>query len=347
MKDAQNKKTGYVSHTAPFGGGGGGPAWGSAYVIMPWAYFCYYGDTILLEQHYPGMKKWVEYLTTRTDENGIIVREEPDGWCLGDWCTPQKIELPESLVNTAYYYHCAELLSKIASVLGKTEDVHQFNQLMRSIKSNFNKAFFNPATNQYWEGRQGVNVFPLAFGLVDEEKRQAVFNVLLSHLESIDYHFDTGILATPLLLKVLSDFRRTDVAYRIMNQRSFPGFHYLLDNRHTCLWENWKGGGSRNHPMFGSVVAWFYNTLAGIRIDESYTGMSHFIIEPQPVEDLSFCNCSYESLHGIIRSEWSQTPEIFNLTIEIPANTTATVCLPFGNQWQTISSGIYNFTVNK
>ena len=31
IADAQNHMTGYVPHTAPFGGGGGGPAWGSAY----------------------------------------------------------------------------------------------------------------------------------------------------------------------------------------------------------------------------------------------------------------------------------------------------------------------------
>ena len=83
MEDARNRKSGYVPHTAPFGGGGGGPAWGSAYVIMPWAYYCYYGDTVLLNCHYEGMKQWVAYLGTRTDTRGIIVREEPNGWCLG------------------------------------------------------------------------------------------------------------------------------------------------------------------------------------------------------------------------------------------------------------------------
>lgn len=50
---------------------------------MPWAYYCYYGDTVLLNRHYEGMKQWVAYLGTRTDARGIIVREEPDGWCLG------------------------------------------------------------------------------------------------------------------------------------------------------------------------------------------------------------------------------------------------------------------------
>ena len=103
---------------------------GIAYVIMPWAYYCYYGDTVLLNRHYEGMKQWVAYLGTRTDARGIIVREEPDGWCLGDWCAPgKKMELPEPLVNTAYYYHSADLMSKVAAVLGKEEDRLHFDRL--------------------------------------------------------------------------------------------------------------------------------------------------------------------------------------------------------------------------
>ena len=141
-----------------FGGGGGGPAWGSAYVIMPWAYYCYYGDTVLLNRHYEGMKQWVAYLGTRTDARGIIVREEPDGWCLGDWCAPgKKMELPEPLVNTAYYYHSADLMSKVAAVLGKEEDRLHFDRLCTRIRQDFNTVFFNPSTHHYWEGRQGAD----------------------------------------------------------------------------------------------------------------------------------------------------------------------------------------------
>jgi len=114
--DARNKKTGFVTHSAPFGGGGGGPAWGSAYVIMPWLYFSFYNDTTILKQHYLGMKQWVEYLKTRTNETGLITKEEPGGWCLGDWCTPTKIQLPEPLVNTAYFYYVTDLMTKVAGI---------------------------------------------------------------------------------------------------------------------------------------------------------------------------------------------------------------------------------------
>ncbi|MRG44785.1 Bacterial alpha-L-rhamnosidase [Chitinophaga sp. SYP-B3965] len=329
MNDARNKKTGFVTHTAPFGGGGGGPAWGSAYVIMPWAYFSYYGDSTILARHYAGMKQWVEYLETRTDKGGLVTREEPNGWCLGDWCTPASIKIPEHFVNTAYFYHVTNIMSKVALVLGKNEDHVKFANLAKGIKVNFNKAYYNASENRYWEGRQGANVFALAFGLVPEENYNLVFNALLAQLKDLNYHFDTGILGTPLLLKVLSHNDRDDIAYQIMNQKDFPGFGYLLDAKNSTLWETWKGGGSRCHPMFGSVVEWFYSGIGGIKVDPKSAGMQHFIVEPKPIGDLSFCKSSF----GKIRSEWERTPEgKLRILIEVPENASATYVLPLNKQ---------------
>ena len=117
MDDARNHRIGYVPHTVPFGGGGWS-TWGSAYVIMPWEYYRCYGDKNVLKTHYDGMKQWVEYLGTRCDSAGIVVREEPRGWCLGDWALSEKIKLSPELVNTCYYFHVTDLMARIAAVLG-------------------------------------------------------------------------------------------------------------------------------------------------------------------------------------------------------------------------------------
>ena len=333
MEDARNKKTGFVTHTAPFGGGGGGPAWGSAYVIMPWAYFSYYGDSTILARHYAGMKQWVAYLETRTDKDGLVTREEPDGWCLGDWCTPAKVEIPPAFVNTAYFYYVTDIMSKVALVLGEKEDYLRFTNLAAVIKVNFNKAWYNASEKRYWEGRQGANVFALAFGLVPEGDYRLVFNSLLNQLKNINYHFDTGILGTPLLLKVLSQNNRDDIAYQVMNQKDFPGFGYLLDDKNSTLWETWNGKGSRCHPMFGSVVEWFYSNIGGIKADPKSAGMKHFIVEPKPAGDLSFCRSSYNSSFGKIRSEWERMPDgKLRILIEVPSNATATFVLPLNKQ---------------
>ena len=343
MDDARNKKTGFVTHTAPFGGGGGGPAWGSAYVIMPWSYFSYYGDTTILTEHYAGMKHWVEYLQTRTNKEGLINREEPNGWCLGDWCTPTNVEIPAEFVNTAYFYYVTDIMSRVAKIMGKSDDYSKFSLLAKEIKSNFNKAYFNTTKQSYWEGRQSADAFALAFGLVPEGNYKQVFNSLLSHLEKISYHFDTGILGTPLLIKVLSENNRDDVAYKIMNQKAFPGFGYLLNPKNSTLWETWDGQGSKSHPMFGSVIEWFYYGLGGIKIDNKAIGMKHFKIEPKFVEDLNFCKTSYNSQFGKIRSEWKRSAGgKVTVVIEIPHNTSATFIHPGGKSTQ-FTSGIHQF----
>lgn len=359
ISDASNKNTGYVPHTAPFGGGGGGPAWGSAYVIIPWNYFCHYGDTTLLEEHYYGMKHWIEYLSTRTDDKGIVVREEPNGWCLGEWSTPHNvIEIPASLVNTAYFYHVTCIMANIANFLNKKEDEDEFHILARTIKKNFNIAFYNEVTHHYWEGKQGADVFALAFGLVPDSNREKVFTALLKHLEKINYHFDTGILATPLLLQVLTENGRADLAYKIMNQRDFPSYGYLADKKNNTLWETWNGDGNDEgcghcHPMFGSVVAWFYNSLAGIKPDLSNPGMKHFYVEPVIVTSLKYCKATYDSLYGRICSNWKIDENgNLNLQVEIPTNTSATVTIPDWGSGMVMESGrpvgeISNIVMNK
>jgi alpha-L-rhamnosidase len=329
MDDARNKKTGYVPHSAPFGGGGGGPAWGSSYVIVPWLFYQYYGDKSVLIKHYSGMKQWVDYLGTRTNENGIVVREEPNGWCLGDWATPNKIEIPEPLVNTSFYFHCTDIMSKVALLLEKDKDKLYFDNLKRKIKSSFNNEYFNENENRYWTSYQGADVFPLSFGMVPDEKKEIVFQTLTDQVKKNKEHLDTGILATPLLLEVLTDMGREDLAFTIMNQRDYPGFgHYILGKGATTLWENWDGKNSHSHPMYGSVIRWFYKALAGINPDPKEPGFKHILIKPVPCGDLTYVKADYNSLYGLIKSEWKIENNNFQLDIEIPPNTSATVHIP-------------------
>ena len=340
MEDARNHKTGYVPHTVPFGGGGGGPAWGSGYVIMPWAYYRFYGDKSLLENHYEGMKQWVTYLGTRCDSAGIVVREEPKGWCLGDWATPEKIKLSPELVNSCYYFHVTMLMSKIAATLGKLQDQKYFENLAESIRNHINRRFYNREQACYLDGKQGANIFPLAFGIVRDRDRARVFATVLKLLEEQKYHFDTGILATPLLLKVLTENGRPDLAYTLMNQKDFPGYgNYILGKDATTLWENWDGASSHSHPMYGSVIAWFFTSLAGIAPDPAHPGKPCFVIAPFVNNELTYANASYHSVYGWIASCWKKNADALDMEIEIPVNSSALVHFPCGDPKQVTESG--------
>ncbi len=340
MEDARNHITGYVPHTVPFGGGGGGPAWGSAFVIMPWAYYLSYGDRNVLLSHYAGMAQWVEYLGTRCDSLGIVVREEPRGWCLGDWATPEKIKLSPELVNTCYYFHVTDLMSKVAGVLGKSDDQKKFVHLAERIRANINRRFYSSETSEYLDGKQGANIFPLAFGIVPEKVKQRVFENVLKKLQQTRYHFDTGILATPLLLKVLTENGRADLAYTVMNQRDFPSYgDYIIGKHATTLWENWDGASSHSHPMYGSVIAWFFNSLAGISTNETGAGWQNIVINPFTDNELTFAKASYQSINGMVLSSWKKENDDLILEVEVPVNSSATIHFPCAKPEQVQENG--------
>jgi len=76
------------------------------------------------------------------------------------------------------------------------------------------------------------------------------------------------------VLNALLENGRADVAYRIVSQKDLPGWGWWIEQGATTLWEEWRGGASRFHIMYGDVSAWFYKALAGIRPWRMHPGSS-------------------------------------------------------------------------
>lgn len=328
ISDGQNKETGYVPNTVPYQGGGGGTPWGSAYVIVSWYMYLYYGDVQILEKHYSGMKKWLNYLKQQVGPDGILIENG-----LGEWVPPEVTKIPPSFVSTAYYFHNLKLMAGIAEVLNKNSDSSHFKKLAEKTRKAFNKKYFHPELKSYSIGRQGANVFPLGFGMVPSELEKDVFQTLVHHIETdIKGHFDTGMMGTPLLLQVLTKYGRTDLAFTLMSQWDYPGFGYQTGKGATTIWETWKGDASHSHPMFGSVCQWFYNSLGGINPDPEHPGFRHIVIRPEAVANLKNTEVVYTSVYGKIKSSWELTGEDMILNVTIPPNTNATVIIPAKDQ---------------
>ncbi len=335
IRDAQNHQTGYVPNTTPYQDGGGGTAWGSAYIIIPWYMYLYYGDTRLLAAHYEGMKHWIDYMKNQLDKNGILINQG-----LGEWVPPGLVEIPADFVNSCYYFHCCRLMTEISKVLDKESDQLQFKNMAEKAKKDINNAWFDKKNHTYSVGKQGSNVFPLGFGITGGKDADGVFENLLNRvLKENKAHFDTGILGTPLLLDVLTNFGRIDVAYTLMNQRDYPSFGHMIEKGATTIWETWLGDASHSHPMFGSVCAWYYRSLGGISPDPENPGFRNTIIKPIPVSALSYVNCSYPSVYGTIRSDWKLKDGDYVLEVAIPANSTATVYVLAENEKKITENG--------
>ena len=197
IADAQNQETGFVPHTAPFGGGGGGQPWGSALVVVPWLMHRFYGDRRVLANHYDAMKHWLRYYAACRNENGVVTREEPESWFLGEWCTPSgtQPEIPAEYVNTCYLGYNALLMRDISRTLGNQEDAEFYAELHASVAETINREYFDPTTGNYSIGCEGANEFALMFDLVPEGRRSQVAGNIAANVARNGHHLDTGYSA--------------------------------------------------------------------------------------------------------------------------------------------------------
>jgi alpha-L-rhamnosidase len=293
----------------------------------------YYGNRRLMAEQYEATRRWIALLRSRA-QDGILDNGISDHESLA----PK----PRALTGTAFYYYNLELFAHLAGVLGKKADAEEAEAEAARIKDAFNQKFLDQPTGHYDFASQACEAFPLYFGLVPAGERAKALDVLTGDIAAHDGHLTTGIYGTKYMLNVLTDSGKAEVAYNIVNQKTFPGWGYMLENGATTLWEHWAGSDntySLNHPMFGSVSEWFYKTPGGIRPAPDAVGFDKIIIKPQPVGDLKWVKCSYDSIRGKIVSSWKKTDGKFTLRVEIPPNASATLYVPTDDVGSMTESG--------
>ncbi len=303
-----------------------GVEWSSTYIIMLWQYYLWYGDKKILEEHYETMVRYMEFLKSISVDCIL-----PKGW-IGDWGSlvdGWKEGEPES-VPTAFYFYNAFLLEKIAGILNRQDDRQDFKQLATQIGEAYNKKYFDAATANYNDGSQMANAFPLYLGLVPKQFEQKVLQNLTNDIEKHDYHLTTGVLGTKYMPEVLAKFGRADMAWKIINQKTYPSWNKMME-KYTTMCEFWTLKQSKNHVMMGSIDAWFYKYIAGIRPDENHPAFSEFIINPTLLDGLNHAEATTETVRGKISSSWNLENDQFSLEVEVPFNSVANVFIP-GNE---------------
>ncbi|HOU09850.1 MAG TPA: family 78 glycoside hydrolase catalytic domain [Clostridiales bacterium] len=275
IADCQDPETGHVQHTAPLMGGGGGPGgWGGAVVEVPWRYYRQYGDKDVLKDFFPRMLKYLDYLESRS-EDGLVIREEEGGWCLGDWCTPSPMKLPEPFVNTYFYIKYLRAVSEAAGILGARPDGDLLEERAARCCRALTNAYFSPHTHSFIGGVQGADAFGLDIGLGDEH----TFLNLARKYAGLGM-FDTGIFGTKILIRVLFDMGAPELAASLLAGDKKVSYGRMRAAGATTLWENWNGEGSHSHPMFGAPSVFLFSRLLGIRQKEGSCGWEHAVVLP-------------------------------------------------------------------
>ena len=306
------------------------PAWKSSYPLFVWFVYQYHGDRRVLEEHYEGLKKLVEFLRVKAVDNviseglGDHMEPQPEGRCN---FSPR--HTPAALTSTGYYYRDVQILARAAELLGKTDDARQYSRLADDIRAAYQRKFFNPQTNQYATGSQTSNALSLHLGLVPEDRRAAVArnvadDVLLKH----EGHLSTGIIGTNALQQVLPEYGYSDVMFRIATRTTFPSWGFQIRNGATTVWETFDLDPRRclNMKMFCSTEKFFYEDLAGLA--PAAPGWEKITVRPRVCGDLTWARASIDTPRGLASVDWKKGENSLCLEVVVPVSVTAEIHLP-------------------
>ncbi|MBI1343333.1 MAG: Bacterial alpha-L-rhamnosidase [Terrimonas sp.] len=358
LKDlaADQYANGSVPHVIPNVLGpksGGSAGWSDVSTIIPWNMYLAYGDKKMLSDQYSSMKAWVEYIRS------VSINDLWNtGSHFGDWLfyrpdddnSGRAAVTDKYLIAQCFYAHSTQLLINTAQVLGFSDDVSAYTELLKKIKDAFVKEYVT-ANGRLVSGTQTAYVLALNFDMLPETVREQAAQRLVDNIKSYNNHLTTGFLGTPYLCHVLTRFGQTDMAFRLLMQKTYPSWLYPVKMGATTIWERWDGQkpdssfqnphmNSFNHYAYGAIGDFMYRVIAGIDTDEDGPGYKHIILYPHLGGGLQEVNASLETYYGLVRSHWKQEEKAVVYVVTVPPNTRAEVVLPAKEAGQVTENGI-------
>jgi len=321
------------------------PDWGATSVLVPWLIYMYHGDTQPLRRQYAHMKKWVLYVSSSAVSQNYIVK-----YGFGDWCPPgvggRNPKCLAPLSSTALQYACLITMHKTAMLLKLPEDAATFQRMASGVQAAFQRRFFQPRARRY--GSRTANAMALQLGLVPAGQKAIVATALKKDVTAQKDHADTGIFGSRALYSILNEFGHDDLTYRMMKQRSYPSYLYMIGRGDTTWPEvQWKSPNesqkthcSWNHAMQSCFSAWFHESIGGITPDETGPGCQKFSLCPHNFRQLSRVDVFHRTMYGTIRNKWHSDGSHFQWTVTIPANARAQVAIPATSRDKIRESGI-------
>jgi alpha-L-rhamnosidase len=313
--------------------------WPGTYILLAQMLYHQFNDKQSIVKHYSSMKKWMMYMKSKYLENNILTKDK-----YGDWCVPPEdlkmIRSQDSMRNTsgqliatAYYYHLLGIMSDFAGISKNDQDAGIYSGLQENIKFAFNKRFFNKETNQYDNGTVTANLLPFCFGMIPEESRTLVFENILKKLKNDNMHISTGVIGTQWLMRTLTQNGKSEAAFTLASNTTYPSWGYMIKNGATTIWELWNGNtadpkmNSQNHIMLlGDLLIWMFEDIGGITALKP--GFREIEMKPAFESGLKYADASYQSVHGEIKSNWSLKNGKLSWKITVPTNTSAVIYIP-------------------
>ncbi|MEU0966072.1 family 78 glycoside hydrolase catalytic domain [Streptomyces sp. NPDC005917] len=330
LADAQQANGAFTDVAPAVIGGSGTAGWGDAGVVVPYTLWQRFGDLSVVDRHFTAMAQWVDYL--RATSGSDLIRDQQT---FGDWLNVND-NTAQDLICTAYFAWSARLVSRMAAATGRSTESTVYGQLADQITGAFRARFVSDDGTVRGNTQTGY-VLALAFELLPASLVRAAADKLAAKVAATDGHLSVGFLGVENLLPVLADHGHVETAYRILLQRGFPGWGYMIDHGATTIWERWDGirtdgsfndpgMNSFNHYGLGSVGDFLYRQVGGL--GPASPGYASLRIAPRPGGGLTSAVSTYDTPYGSAASNWAISGGRLRLHVTVPVNTFAAVTVP-------------------
>lgn len=325
---------------------GTGAAWSDAGVIIPWTSWIQTGDTLVVDENWQAMRKYVDSIDARNPDG---IWHNDSGIPFGDWLSLEG-RTKEDIVATAYWAYDVEMLRQMAHATGRAEEEEHYTKLEEKIRDAFQKRFVekeayipaadngpnpfgdinNPNAKAKGGDTQTGYVLALHMNLLPEILRKAAADRLVKKIDENHGLLNTGFVGTPYLLEELTRAGHKKLAYDVLLNTGMPSWGYVVDHGGTTTWERWNGDlmtddpqmNSYNHYAYGAVADWIYRYAAGVDVSPLDAGFHTVALHPVFDARLSPLEFRYQSSYGEIKSGWTVKRATVEWNVTLPANTT-------------------------
>lgn len=302
---------------------GNGPAWDSVLIELPYQLYRFYGKDEIIKENAEAIEKYFGYIKTRLNADGLIEIG------LGDWCQTYTsaegdYETPVEITDSLTIIDMVEKTAEMFGVIGKNaEDIKHFGNY---LKNSFRQKYIK--NGQLTVKTQTALSMCLQLNIFNAEEVQTAYETLLSEIKKQNDHFRVGVIGYKYLFDVLVKKGNQDLCFKLITQKSFPSYGYVIDCGATTLWESFdeyeringklmrKDGVERipsfNHHFWGGVLAWIYRYIGWLNVKSEDT----IEIVPMIFNDINRAEISYSRNGKSIFVKWEKVSGSIKLTVK-------------------------------
>jgi alpha-L-rhamnosidase len=298
--------------------------WSMYFPMLLWQQYLFSGDVTLLEEMAPHLTRFLDWIKTYQDPKTKLLN--PPGWRISDWAGGNMPSDSWNIATACQYCENLHIASRIFSVLGRSDDSNTSAQAAETVKDGINANLFNGDYYLARTDRTGMyplaSAWPLRFGLEPPGAKSKILNAIFAGAGPDAANFKLGgyggdAFYDGLLNAGAAEFVVLDLArYRPMlqsNKACWEGFQSEADVEVNHAWTSYPAYLLLKH-------------IVGIRPTSG--GFATFDLRPV-TGGLAFAEGAVPTVKGLITARWEKsTGDRFRLSVEVPANTEASVYIP-------------------